>query len=647
MFTDIKGFTERTSSASREQLIDLLKKHDSVLLPVINRFEGAVIKTIGDAFLVTFESPTNAVLCGIMLQDALRSFNDKKEEAEKICIRVAINIGEVEIRDGDVFGEAVNIAARLEGITDANEIYFTESVYLAMNKAEVPSSEVGAFRLKGIPEAIKVYRVIQDPCSGAYMKMVEKLREVPDRPAASAPRIDDNSPGAAFAGESNRASQKKIKTVLVIIFFLAGFGYAVLRDTAAKDFSRVAEALNCSDIQRAAIICESMSKKYPDAPETFSAARALAEFEVVALIKNKKFHEAVAYIEKAMAEKPWMKLDDLMKPALLAMGAYYSKTGNYAISSAAYSKLIDMRPNDYEVNLEIINNLGPGYAGGTTLLAVYSAISVAEKTAGALDETVAVTLCQGLSYEKPKSDRAVKIRKFLVERYAKSGDAALKMTASDRLELRENGFYLLKELRLLKPEDEFKRYFNNLTTLGHSDYVEIEEAVKYFDSISPEAASDFKKKSGVTGSFEVKIFSDGSSISDSVGVVIAKHFIAEMSGNLMKWSVEKDELWKRSASYAALKKAGLSDRIDSWRFHSLNLEEFEPGFIPDSFGEALGFFGRQQAEKKAPALEILNNCLARAKSSLEKYEYGNDARMTERCRLNIRNLEKTIAELKK
>ncbi len=645
MFTDIKGFTERTSSASREQLIDLLKNHDSLLLPVITRFEGIVIKTIGDAFLVTFESPTNAVLCGIMLQDTLATFNSGKEEAEKICIRVAINIGEVEIRDGDVFGEAVNIAARLEGITEANEIYFTESVYLAMNKAEVPSSEVGAFRLKGLPESIKVYRVIQDPGSGAYMKMVEKLREVPDRPAA-APFMDPGAPGVLQSMESKRSSKNGVIALFLIVIILAGSGYFVLRDTAASDFSKVVEALKNSEVQKAAIISESMAKKYPDAPETFSAARVLAEYEVVAMIKGKKFHEAVAYIEKAMAERSWMKLDDLMKPVLLAMGSHYSRTGNYAVSSSAYSKLLDMRPGDYEVNIEVINNLGPGYSGGTTLLAVYAALAVAEKTTGALDETVAVTLGEGLSYEKPNSERARKIRKHLVERYAKLSEAVLKMTVSDRTELRENGFYLLKELKLLKPGEEFGHYFNNMTKLGSENYAEVEEAVKYFEAISPDEAAELKKKAGIAGTFEVKIFSDASYLSDSVSVVISRLFIAETRDELIKWSVEKNELWKRANSYAALKKAGLADKIDLWLFHSLNLEEFEPGFIPDSFGDALRFFVEQKDKKAEAALDILNKCLARSKKALEKYEAAKDDRMKERCLANIADLEKAIARFK-
>jgi len=157
VFTDIKGFTERTNRSSRGALVRLLERHEELLLPVVMHFGGTVVKTIGDAFLLTFDSPTNAVLCGLVMQDTLRRANEEANEDDRIEIRVAINTGEVELIGSDVFGETVNVAARIEGITDAGEVYFSESTYLAMHKAEVPTSEVGSFRLKGIPEQITVY----------------------------------------------------------------------------------------------------------------------------------------------------------------------------------------------------------------------------------------------------------------------------------------------------------------------------------------------------------------------------------------------------------------------------------------------------------------------------------------------------------
>ena len=166
VFTDIQGFTERTSRQTLEQNQRLLQVHAGLLTPLFKAFGGRIVKSIGDAFLVTFESPTQAVLSGIAIQDRLWQHNRAAPEAEQLRVRVAVNVGEVRIESNDVFGEPVNIAARVEALTEAGEVYFTEAVYLAMNKAEVPSQEVGAFELKGIPGRIRVFRVPHAP-SGA------------------------------------------------------------------------------------------------------------------------------------------------------------------------------------------------------------------------------------------------------------------------------------------------------------------------------------------------------------------------------------------------------------------------------------------------------------------------------------------------
>lgn len=159
VFTDIKGFTERTSRQTYEENQRMLRIHDALLTPVFKAFSGRPIKTIGDAFLVVFESPTQAVLCGVAIQDRLWDYNRRVGPEEQIHVRVAVNLGEVRLEKGDVFGEPVNIAARVEALADAGEVLFTEAVYLAMNKAEVPAEDHGLHELKGIPEKVRVYRV--------------------------------------------------------------------------------------------------------------------------------------------------------------------------------------------------------------------------------------------------------------------------------------------------------------------------------------------------------------------------------------------------------------------------------------------------------------------------------------------------------
>ncbi len=176
MFTDIKGYTARTSSSSRSELLKMLEEHDRLVRPVFEECGGTVVKTIGDAFLVTFESPTDAVLCGMRVQEVLAKHNEEAHPEEHFKIRVAINSGEVTVKDNDVFGEPVNIAARIEGIAEPNEVYFTEAVYLAMNKSEVPSAEVGHRHLKGIPNEIKVYKVLKEKDEVKAGKAMKKAR---------------------------------------------------------------------------------------------------------------------------------------------------------------------------------------------------------------------------------------------------------------------------------------------------------------------------------------------------------------------------------------------------------------------------------------------------------------------------------------
>jgi len=177
VFTDIKGFTERTASSGRDFALRIMARHDELLKPIIARYEGILIKTIGDAYLLRFDSPTDAVLCALMMQARLREYNAAATPEEKIEIRIAINTGEVNVTDSDVMGEPVNVASRVEGITDAGEIWFTEATYLSMNKQEVPTAMVGEFRLKGVPEALRVYRVVQDHDSEPFKRVLAGQRE--------------------------------------------------------------------------------------------------------------------------------------------------------------------------------------------------------------------------------------------------------------------------------------------------------------------------------------------------------------------------------------------------------------------------------------------------------------------------------------
>ncbi len=222
LLTDIKGFTNKTAHKSRAEIAAMLSEHSDVVRPVLEARGGKLIKSIGDAFLMTFESPTNAVLAGMAVQAKLAERNKDLPPEKRIEIRVAVNAGEVNVIEGDIFGDAVNITARVEAIAEVGQVYFTEAVYLAMNKSEVPSSEVGLVQLKGIPEKIRVYKIRREEPSAfvAELQTSAKARFVSvAAPAAKA------ATAAAVSPQGRR--------VLALLFDLGVCGLALWALAAA------------------------------------------------------------------------------------------------------------------------------------------------------------------------------------------------------------------------------------------------------------------------------------------------------------------------------------------------------------------------------------------------------------------------------
>lgn len=168
VFIDIAGFTPRTSSQTRDENLQMLRRFDNIVRPLVRCYAGKVVKTIGDAYLLTFRSPTDALLCSMAVHDRIAETDATVAPADRFTIRAAVNVGEVRVDGGDVFGEAVNIASRIEGKAAAGEIYFSESVYLSMTRTEVPSEEVGYAELKGISGKVRLYRIPRADEAGGY-----------------------------------------------------------------------------------------------------------------------------------------------------------------------------------------------------------------------------------------------------------------------------------------------------------------------------------------------------------------------------------------------------------------------------------------------------------------------------------------------
>jgi TolB-like protein/Tfp pilus assembly protein PilF len=159
MFTDIVGYGSLTQRDEGLALL-LLEEHRGLLRPIFRSCGGTEVKTLGDGFLVSFPTASTAVTCGMQAQRALAERNGRVPAERRLFVRIGIHLGEVEERGGDILGDGVNIAARVEPLAEPGGICVTEDVARQIrNRAEVPLQSIGRRQLKHVMERVEVFRV--------------------------------------------------------------------------------------------------------------------------------------------------------------------------------------------------------------------------------------------------------------------------------------------------------------------------------------------------------------------------------------------------------------------------------------------------------------------------------------------------------
>ncbi|HYC12081.1 MAG TPA: adenylate/guanylate cyclase domain-containing protein [Nitrososphaerales archaeon] len=160
MFTDIAGYTALTR---RDESLSmrLLEEHRAVVRPFFPKHGGREVKTIGDAFLVEFGSALEAVRCAYDIQQSLHELNNNRPADVRVEIRAGIHLGDVIHSHGDVYGDAVNVASRIEPLATPGGICISEQVHdHVKNKLEFPMISLGRRELKNVGEAVEVFRVV-------------------------------------------------------------------------------------------------------------------------------------------------------------------------------------------------------------------------------------------------------------------------------------------------------------------------------------------------------------------------------------------------------------------------------------------------------------------------------------------------------
>jgi len=160
---DVKGYS-RLMGEDEEGTIRILNAYREVLTGFIQKHHGRVVGTAGDSLLAEFASVVDAVRCEVGIQEELKDRNKELSEDHRMEFRIGVNLGDV-VEDGDtIYGDGVNIAARLESLSEAGGICISGTAFdQVKNKLNLGYNYLGKQAVKNIAEPIRVYRVLMEP----------------------------------------------------------------------------------------------------------------------------------------------------------------------------------------------------------------------------------------------------------------------------------------------------------------------------------------------------------------------------------------------------------------------------------------------------------------------------------------------------
>jgi class 3 adenylate cyclase len=180
---DVVGYSRLMGQDEAGTLAALKARRKDVLEPVVARHRGRIFKIMGDGVLVEFGSAVNAVQCAVELQQGMAAANSGLPEDRRIVLRIGVNLGDVMVEGSDLYGDGVNIAARLEAVAEPAGICISAKVHDEVrNRLSFSFEDLGEQQFKNIATAVRAYRVGWEALSDRLRSQQKsQLPTLPDR----------------------------------------------------------------------------------------------------------------------------------------------------------------------------------------------------------------------------------------------------------------------------------------------------------------------------------------------------------------------------------------------------------------------------------------------------------------------------------
>ena len=162
---DVAGYS-RLTAADEEATVRTLRQYREIIFALLAKHGGRLINTAGNSALVEFGSPVEAVRCAISIQEELAVRNATLDDDRKMLFRIGINVGDVIVEGDNIFGDAVNVAARLESIAAPGSICISGATFEQVkNKLSIGFRDLGPQAVKNIPQPVPTFQIIGAPVS--------------------------------------------------------------------------------------------------------------------------------------------------------------------------------------------------------------------------------------------------------------------------------------------------------------------------------------------------------------------------------------------------------------------------------------------------------------------------------------------------